>query len=334
MAANAKTGFSNDQLVSASKDADDSEKLESTDSKSVVPALKLEGRAEVTDLGADAAKKAGLHYREAMAALDGKKYAEAAKLFKLAGDLYDRGFERYRGQARYAEAQCRRMLGQRLDATRLYGEAADIFKKYEPDSPYLRASVEQLSSLVPLRRQVGIIDKGPRVLTGATQIDHNIGLRARITASGDHLSGQEAVMDVDDKFIKDSIHQCFIEMTCLETAELGSNYTNAKERWVPLMAYGKTAALTATDDFLCPVIKLKVNGKLHNVSVFLPGLGSRQRTVLLLTDGEKVCAIDPVGNDIWMLKMNERKIGNNKKTSFQWQKLDHYKNGIKRRASL
>jgi len=93
------------------------------------------------------------------------------------------------------------------------------------------------------------------------------------------------------------------------------------------MAYGKTAAILATDDFFCPVIKVKINGKLYNVRVALPDMVSRQRTVLLLTDGEKICAIDPGTNDIWMLKMKLK--ARNGKGQFSWKKLDHIKKHAK-----
>ncbi|MBX9772073.1 MAG: hypothetical protein K2X29_11920, partial [Candidatus Obscuribacterales bacterium] len=136
----------------------------------------------------------------------------------------------------------------------------------------------------------------------------------------------KAVLDVEKKFIDDSIHQCFVEMTCLETAEIGSNSTNATNRWVPLMAYGKTVAVNATDDLTCPVINVKINGRPYSVSVSLPELGAALRTVLLVTDGAKICAIDPYSNDIWLLNMKFKKP--NDKAVFNWKKLLHQKGSV------
>jgi hypothetical protein len=166
-----------------------------------------------------------------------------------------------------------------------------------------------------------------RVIKGATSVDQNITLKGNVNDDGTRMQGEKAILDVDKKFIKDSVHQCFVEMTCLETAEIGSNSTNAKNRWVPLMAYGKTAAMTATDDFFSPVIKVKINGQMQNINVVLPGLSSSQRTVLLVTDSEKIAAIDPGTNDVWLLDMKFRPNG---KGDFTWKKLMHQKSKIKR----
>ncbi len=286
----------------------------------------LEGTAEMTELDAGAAVRASKDYRQGLIYLEGNKFVQAADLFKRAGDQFDRGYERYCAEARYAEAQCRRMLGQKTDACRLYQAAIQLFKKYDPKSPYLEASIEQLGN-ISLTKQTPQMAMAPRKLVGAVNVDQNVTLQGKVDDDGTRLSGRKAVVDVEKKFVKDSVHQCFTEMSCLETAELGSNSTNADNRWVPLLAYGAPAAVNASDDYFSPLIKVRINGKLHNINVDLPGLASSKRTVLLLTDGEKICAIDPVSNDVWLLKMTLSKDG---KGEFKFKKLIHKKDRVKK----
>lgn len=285
----------------------------------------LQGNAEVTELDQGAAQRASQLYRRGLAALTGNNFSAAAALFKRAGEEFGHGFEKYKADATFAEAQCRQQMGQMDESSHLYHEAKALFEQYNPNSPYLKACIDQLGSA--FKMQTARMAPERRKLVGATQVDQAITLKGNVNDDGVRMSGEKAILDVDKKFIKDSVHQCFVEMTCLETAEIGSNSTNAKNRWVPLMAYGKTAAMTATDDFFSPVIKVRINGKPYNINVVLPGLSSSQRTVLLVTDGEKIAAIDPGTNDVWLLEMKLKP--NSNKGDFNWKKLLHQKSKIK-----
>lgn len=283
--------------------------------------LKLEGKLERTEIEVAAAELALKDYKKGFAFLSAGKFAPAAELFKRSGAQFDRGYEKYRAESLYAEAQCRRMLGQTTEASRLYQAAIKLFKAHDAESPYLKAAIEQLGN-IELKGQVAAMDAPPRKLVGAVDIDRTVTLQGRVGDDGVRLSGRKAVLDVEKKFIDDSIHQCFVEMTCLETAELGSNSTNANNRWVPLQAYEKPAAVLASDNYFTPLMKVKINGKKYNVNIDLPDLASSQRTVLLLTDGEKICAIDPGTNDVWLLKMTLNKDGT---ANFKFKKLLHQK---------
>lgn len=300
------------------------------DPKENISAVQLQGGAEVTQLDQGAAQRASQDYRRGLAALNGNNFAHAAELFKSAAGHFGHGFEKYKADATFAEAQCRQQIGQMDESSRLYHEAKALFEQYDPKSPFLKACIDQLGSAFKI--QTPRLAPEQRKLFGATNVDQNITLKGNVNDDGTRMAGEKAILDVDKKFIKDSVHQCFVEMTCLETAEIGSNSTNAKNRWVPLMAYGKTAAMTATDDFFSPVIKVRINGKPYNINVVLPGLSSSQRTVLLVTDGEKIAAIDPGTNDVWLLEMKLK--ANSNKGDFNWKKLLHQKSKIKHEIKL
>ena len=64
----------------------------------------------------------------------------------------------------------------------------------------------------------------------------------------------------------------------------------------------------------------------------LPGLANSQRTVLLVTDGANICAIDVATTDVWLLKMDLKKKKHSKarKGTFKWKKLEHQKGHIKK----
>lgn len=296
------------------------------DPKESVGTIQLQGNAEVTELDQGAAQRASQDYRRGLAALNGNNYAHAAELFKRAGEQFGHGFEKYKAEANFAEAQCRQQIGQMDESSKLYHAAKALFEQFDPRNPFLKACVDQLGAAFKV--QTPRLAPEQRKLFGTTHVDQNITLKGNVNDDGVRMSGEKAILDVDKKFIKDSVHQCFVEMTCLETAEIGSNSTNAKNRWVPLMAYGKTAAMTATDDFFSPVIRVAINGKPYNINVVLPGLSSNQRTVLLVTDGEKIAAIDPGTNDVWLLEMKLK--ANSNKGDFNWKKLLHQKSKIKR----
>jgi hypothetical protein len=293
------------------------------------PAQKLEGRAEVNALrDPNVLMKAGQSYRQGVAALSVKNVRAAADLFKLAGDQLETitGQEQFLGEARYAEAQSRRLLGQTDAAARLYQAAIDLFKEYDPLSPYLKGSLDSLKKLKPgLSGKVAQDEWRLKALANPTQIitvDRNVRLKGRISDAGVRLSAEKAASDVESGYVRDTVHQAFLKMTCLETAELGSNYNTAQARWLPLLADGQTASLTTSSDLNTPSISVKLNGRYYNVLVALPELSANRRTVFLLTDGSKIIAIDPSTEDVWLMVA---KFGNPKGPDFSWRKLNHHK---------
>jgi len=293
------------------------------------PTMKLEGRAEVNQLhDPNALLKAGQFYRQGVAALNSENIRLAADSFKRAGDLLEAiaGQEQFLGEARYAEAQSRRLLGQADAAAHLYQAAIDTFQQYDPLNPYQKAALDSLKKLKPaLKGKVDRDEARLKALANPTQImtvDRDVKLKGRISDTGTRLSAEKAASDVESGYVRNTVHQAFLKMTCLETAELGSNYNTAQAKWLPLLANGHTASLTTSSDLNTPSISVKLNGRLYNVLVDLPELSANRRTVFLLTDGSKVIAIDPSTEDVWLMCA---KFGSSKGPEFSWKKLNHHK---------
>jgi hypothetical protein len=293
------------------------------------PTLKLEGRAQVNQvLDPNALLKAGQSYRQGVVALNANNIKFAAECFKRAGDLLEAiaGQEQFLGQARFAEAQSRMLLGQADAAARLYQAAIDLMKEYDPLSPYLKGALDSLKKLKPaLSGSVARDEARLKALTNPTQImivDRDVRLKGRISDSGVRLSAEKGTSEVESGYVRNTVHQAFLKMTCLETAELGSNYNTAQAKWLPLLANGKTASVTTSSDLNTPSISVKLNGRLYNVLVELPELSANRRTVFLLTDGSKVIAIDPSTEDVWLMIA---KFGSIKGPEFSWKKLNHHK---------
>jgi len=290
---------------------------------------KLEGRAEVNQIrDPNALMQAGQFYRQGVTALNSNNVRLAADCFKRAGDLLEAitGQEQFLGEARYAEAQSRRLLGQADAAAHLYQAAIDTFQEYDPLNPYLKGALDTLRKLKPaLKGKVDRDEARLKALANPTQImivDRDIKLKGRISDTGARLSAEKAASDVESGYVRNTVHQAFLKMTCLETAELGSNYNTAQARWLPLLANGHTASLTTSSDLNTPSISIKLNGRLYNVLVELPELSANRRTVFLLTDGSKVIAIDPSTEDVWLMCA---KFGSVKGPEFTWKKLNHHK---------
>ena len=270
----------------------------------------LHGKAEVTEITKDKNLKdwqAAQFYAQGTKALDAKKIKLAADLFKRAGDDFDAADDlKFEAQARYAEAQARRLLGEANKATKLYQRSIELFKEYDPLSPYLKPSLDYLKSVAPqLTGQVAMEKARLTLLTAPTRIvtvDRNVTLKAGLSEYGSNkLMAQKAVSDVSSNYVQNTIHKAFLRMTCLETAELGSNDITAENRWYPLITDGRTVTMSTTSDFMAPAIKVKINARYYNVTVDLPELGSNRRTVFLLTDGSHIVAIDPATEDMWSL---------------------------------
>jgi hypothetical protein len=291
----------------------------------------LHGKAEVTEQVDNniQAWQASQIYRQGVIALSGKEYNLAAQFFKLAGDGFAAagGNEKFMAESRYAEGQSRRLLGQKQLAQPLYQEAIALFKQYDPLSPYLKAAVDNLKSITPpLQARAAKSDIRLNALaeiSGIQAVDRNIALKGRLTDSdnSDPLRAEKATNSVTEGHIKKTVLQAFVKMTCLETAELGSNYYTAADRFLPLKADGKNVAVAASSGFNAPIISIKLNGQSYNVGVDLPELSASRRTVYLVTDGKSVLAIDPATYDVWKLysKLDKHT------AEFDWRKLTHQK---------
>src|SRR5262249_12234079 len=135
--------------------------------------------------------------------------------------------------------------------------------------------------------------------TSIQSVERDVYLKGGVTTIDTGIRTGKASTDVTKAFIKKTVLQAFVKMTCLETAELGSNYYTAADRYLPLKANGKALALSATSGFLVPVMRIRLNGRFYNVGIDLPDLGNSRRTVYLVTDGRNVLAIDPATYDVW-----------------------------------
>ncbi len=291
----------------------------------------LHGKAEIVEDHNNAlhALEASRMYQRGVLCLSTKRFGVAADCFKSAGDQFalSTGNEKFLAEARFAEAQSRRMLGQRQAATQLYQEAVDLFRQYDPLSPYLKAAMDNLNSSVPgLNGRASLVQARLNALNAATSIqsvERDVYLKGGVSEAGTQLKGSS---DVKLATIKKTVLQAFVKMTCLETAELGSNYYTAADRYLPLKANGKALILSATSGFLVPAIRIRLNGRFYNVGVDLPDLGSSHRTVYLVTDGRNVLAIDPATYDVWKLYAQFKKPN----AEFEWKKLTHTKDTQRR----
>ncbi len=308
--------------------------------KSERPSVKLDGKLEIntTRDNAERSLKAGTYYRQGVAALGGKNIKAAADFFKKSADLLESnvGEEKYLAEARFAQAQAQRQIGQISEASKTYQAAVDLFMEYDPLSPYLKASLDSLKEIDPaLKGKVAQDEAKLKALQNPTRIitvDRSIKLKGSVLDSGNvKLLEEKATSDVASAFVRKNVKEAFVKMTCLETAELGSNYNTAEARWLPLISNGKTVTISASSDFLAPMISVKLNGRMYNVAVDLPELSMNQRTVFLLTDGRNVIAIDPASEDVWLMMAKFDKTD----AHFNWKKLNHKKNrSVPRKATL
>jgi len=320
------TGVSAANLTDESPIPKDAEAASSGDSGSSPKVL--HGNAEVTAARDNfKAWQASKLYEQGAMALDAKNMRLAAECFKRAAPGFDQpGYEKFEAQAKFAEAQSRRLLGQTKESARLYQAAIDLFNEYDPLSPYLKAALDNLPKVAPnLKGKVETDKARLRALTLPTRImrvDRNVALKGGLSEYGSKLLAQKALVDVPSDYVKEVMHKAFVKMTCLETADLGSNYITAQNRWYPLISNGKTVAISASSSFMVPTIAVKINERSYNVGVDLPGLGTSKRTVFLLTDGCHIIAIDPNTEDMWNLDSDFKESSAPK---FTWRKLLHFK---------
>ncbi len=274
----------------------------------------LQGKTEVIDYKLDELDA----YKQGMVALEKRDYAGAAILFRAAAAKLDDGYEKYRAQCNFFEAKSLMMTGKADQAVSLLKSAIALFQDHDPRNPYKLTAEKLVADLVSGKARMGnLMLQGQTNLHRArTSIDENITLYSRLAAddSDPHL------LQVEKEGVPHTIHDCFAEMTCLETAELGSNVYSAIGRWQPLLVKGEPAAI----EFGAkpPVINVKVNGHLKEVSVDLPMVNGLRR-ILLATDGERVCAMDVDNNDTWLLLMDNYPDGSVGR--FRWALLRHQK---------
>jgi hypothetical protein len=274
----------------------------------------LQGKTEVIDFKLNDFDG----YKQGMAALDKRNFALAESLFKAAAAKLDDGYEKYRAECNFFEAKCMMMQGKADQAVSLLKSAIALFDQHDPRNPYKLAAQKQVGDLLSGKGRFdsAMLQGKTNMLVGRTSVDQNITLYSRVAAD----DSDPVLLRVDKEAVPQTIHDCFAQMTCLETAELGSNVYNAVGRWQPLLVKGEPAAI----EFGAkpPVINVKVNGQLKEVTVNLPMVNGLRR-ILLATDNERVAAIDVDNNDTWLLMMDTAPDGTVGR--FRWALLRHAK---------
>lgn len=326
-----------DKSESGADSADKSTEPSSSEEQSIVqpdvdipaPSLipPLQGKTEVMEIILEEQSL----YKQAMAAIDNEDFNKAVVyLQELIPQLGD-GYEPYRAECMYYEAGCHQMLKRMNAATDEYKKAFELFEKYDSSNPLKGRAWQQYTALKPGTPMLDHRNSTP--LQGVVN-HHNVTLvpqRAMIAIDPNAVldvrdsNRHIPVLEVNDKQVLPLIvKECFSDMTCLETAEIGSNVTNADQRWMPLMASGRTAAFGLENGSAHPAFRAKVNGRSYLFDVILPDLGEGQRKILLVTNQEKICAVDVDTFDTWLLRMQRAKDG--RITTARWYKLTHKKN--------
>lgn len=256
-------------------------------------------------------------YKQGMAALDKRHYAEAETLFKAAAAKLDDGYEKYRAECNFFEAKCLMMQGKFDESKALLKSTIALFDKYDPSNPYKLAAQKQVGDLLSGKARMDVAKMHAHTnLHQARVVDQNITFYSRVATD----DSDPVLLRCDKEATSSTIHDCFAEMTCLETAELGTNVGNALGRWQPLLVKGEPAAFEFGAK--SPVINVKVNGQTKEVPVNLPMVNGLRR-VLLATDSEKICAIDVDNNDTWLLQMENLPDGTIGRV--RWALLRHVK---------
>lgn len=318
-------GAAGDNSLLSSPDSEsDSEDLSSSSS------TVLQGKTEHTHVVLEDQKL----YKVAMKAIKNKEYAEGIRFLQMLTPQFDKGAEPLKAECKYYEAGCHKNLRRMKAAMDTYHEAYELFAKYDSSNPLkgkawkeyelLRAmngrmDTERLQASVQSNRlharannrQIAFLPQ-----KGQFAIDPNVTLKAKANNS-------DVILRCNDNAILPKIvKNCFSKMSCLETAEIGSNVTNAAGRWVPLKVSGRTAAF-AISGFANPAFRAKVNGRSYLFDINLPGLQSGLRKILVVTNMEKICAVDVDTYDTWLLRMKKTKSG--RIIGARWYKLHHKK---------
>jgi hypothetical protein len=296
--------------------------------------------------------RASMLYQQGAYALYSQDPRFAADCFKQSGDAFEMsiGEGRFLAESRFAEAQSRRLMGQIPQSARLFQIAVDIFRRTDPYNPYLVAGLQNLQLMgfvdkqvkappppkkqAPSPAKIKLQEMQPKIASidrtlkgGLTELaDGTLIASLHDTDFFDgskKLLPQVAGCDLSDKFLKASIYNAFLEMTCLEFAALGANYLTAPDVYKPFLADGKPVLVGASEDIWeSPTAKIAINGKEYNVPMALPGISKYSHNVALLTDGQHVLALEPRKNDIWKLVPVFNKTG---ASDFNWWKLTHTK---------
>jgi len=256
-------------------------------------------------------------YKQGMAALDKRNYAGAETFFRAAAAKLDDGYEKYRAECNFFEAKCLMMQGKFDQSKALLKSAIALFDKHDPSNPYRLAAQKQVADLLSGKARMDVAMMHAHTnLHQARVVDQNITFYSRVATD----DSDPVLLRCDKEATASTIHDCFAEMTCLETAELGTNVGNAQGRWQPLLVKGEPAAFEFGAK--SPVINVKVNGQTKEVPVNLPMVNGLRR-VLLATDNEKICAIDVDNNDTWLLQMENLPDGTIGRV--RWALLRHVK---------
>ena len=283
-------------------------------------------------------------YQQAWYALGNKQYKLAADMFQIAGDQMETsaGVSRFLAEARFAEAQTRRLMGQTERANILYKRAIALFEQTDSQSFYLKAAREALKDPAPatLSGQVKKNNSHLKLmpLPAIEKVAGNIKLSAQASVldtgisintlhNGDFFNRsrgtlmQTAAADISDEYARNVIHTAFLKMNCQETAAVGATNYTAPLFYKPILSDGKPVAVGAGTVLLSPTAELNLNGKTYQVSMDLPHISANSRNVLLVTDGRNVLAIDPRTSDAWKLCANF----SGKIPEFNWWKLGRQK---------
>jgi hypothetical protein len=316
--------------------------------------LRLQGAAEYRQILNPqlAAWQATQFYRTGAAAMAYGDYMTAAQYFKLSGDIFETalGPGKLAAESRFAEAQMCHLMRMEPRAVALFRIAADMFQRYDPYNPYLKAAMDMsqpekpkpLEAKITVTHLKGAVEKheAPKLVAlpaMADSVDRNITLKGGVAQFADGTKfgalkddqvfrvgkalADAVPAEISDNYIKAAIKKAFLKMTCLEFAALGGNYYTAPDLYKAFKAKGKTVVIGAADDFWSPVLKLKLNGNEYGVCMDLPGLSSGSKVILPVTDGEHVLAIDPRTGDSWKLQATPGR----KTPDFNWWKLTHTK---------
>lgn len=308
-------GTSSAFAVPASSSTDDTASTGAS-SSSVSPSGKryLQGKTEHIDFKLNELDS----YKQGMAALEKRNFAAAEILFKAAAAKLDDGYEKYRAECNFFEAKCLMLTGKADQAVTLLKSAVELFEQYDPRNPYKLTAMQQIADLKSgkARMDYSLLQGQTNQNRFRVSIDQTIMLYSKVEPD----DSEPHLLSVEKEIVPAVVHNCFIDMTCLETAELGSNISNAVGRWQPLLVKGEPAAI----EFGAkpPVINVKINGQLKEIAVNLPSTGKLRR-VLLATDGEKVCAMDIDTSDTYLLQMEMGPDGN--VGHIRWALLKHVK---------
>lgn len=320
--------------------------------------MRLQGGVEVKQLRSELRSAnprydlymASQNYYQAQVQLQYSQFKLAADAFKRAGDLFHAsvGECSAMANARYGEAGARMLIKEDAQAAKLFQESIELFKKYDPYSPYLKAAMDYSAKLTPKPLTAKItVKEQPKekklevMIPKLDHIDKNITLNPKLTQLEDgtkiytlkatdffngskYVLPEAAALDLREGFVNDTVYKAFLKMDCLEFAALGSNYMTANNNYKPFKSGEKSVAIGASDQFWSPVVHLKINGKEYAISMDLPGISKNSKNVLLVTDLNHVLAIDPRTNDTWKLVTSFN--GNN--ADFSWWKLTHVKKNI------